>query len=186
MGDFCQGSASPASKFFPLEQQLNQSSALAALGKKMRKGMLEGDLGGGRACFIPWRFWNLWTQDPQWKWSQKLLANPTGLLKSGFFLSSTWPQQHLRWKLYPGAQQIQRQVVKFMSGSKISSGLGLSAGEQQFEAVVDSGKHKNQSSCGQSVCKVLSFLSILGLSCCWGCVINNRIIDILVHGFVRL
>lgn len=59
MGEFCQGSASPASKFFPLEQQLNQSSALAALGKKrMRKGILEGDLGGGRACFIPWRFWS--------------------------------------------------------------------------------------------------------------------------------
>lgn len=76
--------------------------------------------------------------------------------------------------------------MKFMSGSEIVSGLGLSAGEQQFEAVVDSGKHKNHSSCGQSVCKVLSFPSNLCLSCCWGCVINNRIIDILVHGFVRL
>lgn len=39
--------------------------------------------------------------------------------------------------------------MKFMSGSKISTGLGFSAGEQQFKAVGDSGRHKNQCSRGQ-------------------------------------
>lgn len=35
--------------------------------------------------------------------------------------------------------------MEFMSGSKISSGLGFSAGEQQFQAVGDSGRHKKDS-----------------------------------------
>lgn len=35
--------------------------------------------------------------------------------------------------------------MEFMSGSKISSGLGFSAGEQQFKAVEDSGRHKKDS-----------------------------------------